>query len=49
MKLAIGSIVAALVAFALITWWALESSGVALLETRARAGGLVAKTAEISC
>jgi len=35
-KLVIVSLVAALVAFAAFTWWALESSGVAVLETRAR-------------
>jgi hypothetical protein len=38
MKIAIGSVVAVLAAFVLITWWAAESSGVAVIETRAADG-----------
>lgn len=38
MKLVIVSIVAALAALVLSTWWALESSGVAVLQTRAPDG-----------
>ena len=40
MKIAIVSLVSVLAAFGLITWWALESSGVAVLETRAPDGSL---------
>src|SRR5262245_24396816 len=40
MKILIASISAALVAVAAFTWWALESSGVAVLETRAPDGSL---------
>lgn len=40
MKIAILGLVSALVAFATLTWWALESSGVAVLETRAPDGSL---------
>ena len=39
-KIAIVSLVSVLVALGLITWWALESSGVAVLETRASDGSL---------
>jgi hypothetical protein len=39
-KIAIASLVSMLAAFGLITWWALESSGVAVLETRAADGSL---------
>ena len=38
MKIAIVSLVSVSAAFGLITWWALESSGVAVLETRAADG-----------
>ncbi len=38
MKIAIVSLVSVSAAFGLITWWALESSGVAVLETRATDG-----------
>ena len=40
LKIAIGSLLSALAALGLITWWALESSGVAVLETRALDGSL---------
>ncbi|HXH61546.1 MAG TPA: nitroreductase/quinone reductase family protein [Fimbriimonadaceae bacterium] len=40
MKIAILSFLSAVVAFATFTWWALESSGVAVLETRAADGSL---------
>lgn len=40
MKIAILGLVSALVAFTTLTWWALESSGVAVLETRAPDGSL---------
>lgn len=35
MKIVIVRFIAVLVAFAMLTWWALESNGVAVLETRA--------------
>ena len=40
MKLVIGILGATLVLLALFTWWALESSGVAILETRSADGTL---------
>lgn len=40
MKAAIIALASALAAFALVTWWALESSGVAVIETRTRDGAL---------
>jgi hypothetical protein len=40
MKIVIVSIAGVLVAFAVLAWWALESSGVAVLETRAPDGSL---------
>lgn len=40
MKAVVVSLAAALACFVLITWWALESGGVAVLETRAPDGSL---------
>jgi hypothetical protein len=40
MKRALGAITALVLAFAAITWWALESSEVAVIETRAPDGSM---------